>query len=116
MTEIPAAPTGTGPAGRRLWSTIMAAYTLSEVEDVLLRQAVRTADHVNDLDAILTAQGLLVDGRAGEPKAHPLLAEVRQQRLVLARLLSALRLPVDGSGARTQHRSARGVYAVGVLS
>ena len=114
--KIPAAPAGTGPAGRRLWRTITAAYTLSEVEDTLLRQAVRTADHVNDLDAILDAQGLLVDARPGELKAHPLLSEVRQQRLVLARLLSALRLPTEESSARTQRRGLRGVYGTGVVS
>ena len=109
--KIPAPPPGTGAAGRRMWRSIMVAYQLSETEDVLLRQAVRTADHVASLDAVLAAEGLMVPGRDGL-KAHPALVEVRQQRLVLARLLAALRLPVEESSARSQRR---GVYGLGTV-
>ena len=98
-----------------MWRTILVAYQLSETEDVLLRQAVRTVDNVAELDAVLAAEGPLVPGRDGV-KAHPALVEVRQQRLVLARLLSALRLPVEESSPRTQHRGTRGVYGLGTVS
>ena len=91
----------------------MVAYQLSVTEDALLRQAVRTADHVAELDVVLEAEGLMVPGRDGVMRAHPALVEVRQQRLVLARLLAALRLPVEESSARTQHR---GVYGLGTVS
>jgi len=114
--KIPAPPPGAGAAGRRLWRSILAAYTLTEVEEVLLRQAVAAADHVAELDAVLTAEGL-VAARDGVVRMHPALAEVRQQRLVLARLLSALRLPVEDSpSARSQRRGIRGVYSTGVVS
>jgi len=111
--KIPAPPPGTGAAGRRMWRSIMVAYQLSEVEEVLLRQAVRTADHVADLDAALAAEGLLVAGRDGVPRPHAALVEVRQQRLVLTRLLAALRLPAEDSSARSQRR---GVYGLGTVS
>jgi len=115
MTKIPAAPPGTGVAGRRLWRAVLAAYTLSVLEDVLLRQAVCAADHVAELDAVLEADGLMVPGRDGE-RLHPAVAEVRQHRLMYARLLAALRLPVEESAPRSQHRGLRGVYATGVVS
>jgi len=117
MTKIPSPPAGSGAAGRRLWRSITANYTLSEVEDVLLRQAVRVADHLDDLDVALAADGVLIPGRDGDRKVHPALAEARQQRLVLARLLSALRLPAEESSARLQHRGIRGVYSTsGIVS
>jgi len=117
MTKIPAAPPGTGPAGRRLWRTILVAYQLSVTEDALLKQAVRTADHVDALDAMLLDEGLMVPGRDGVTRMHPALAEVRQQRLTYARLLSALRLPVEDSpSVRLQRRGIRGVYSTGVVS
>ena len=113
----PRAPAGTGPAGRRLWRATLDGYVLTEHELVLLQQATRVIDHLDQLDAQLTANGLLVAGRAGELKVHPALAEARQQRLVLAKLLSALRLPVEDSpSARSQRRGIRGVYSTGVVS
>ena len=52
------------------------------------------------------------------PRPHPALAESRQLRIALARLLGALRLPAGDEGAlirRPQRRSgARGVYAIGL--
>jgi len=96
-----------------MWRSIQVAYQLSVTEDALLRQAVRTADHVAELDVVLAAEGLLVAGRDGLPRPHPALVEVRQQRLLVARLLSALRLPAEESSARSQHR---GVYGLGTVS
>ena len=94
----------------------MVAYQLSVTEDALLRQAVRTADHVAALDAVLEAEGLMVPGRDGVPRAHPALVEVRQQRLVLTRMLAALRLPAEDSSARSQPRGLRAAYGTGVVS
>jgi hypothetical protein len=61
--------------------------------------------------------------RLGEEKANPALVELRQQRILLTRLIVALRVPLgseegeDGHAAsgdrRPQHRGVRGVYAVG---
>ena len=114
--KIPAPPPGTGAAGRRLWRAIMVAYQLSVTEDALLRQAVRTADHVAALDAVLEAEGLMVAGRDGVMRPHAALVEVRQQRLVIARLLAALRLPTEDSSARAQPRGLRATYGTGVVS
>ncbi len=52
-------------------------------------------------------------------RANPALVELRQQRILLARLIVALRVPlgeaedmVAKGPARTQRRGARGVYAI----
>lgn len=110
----PNPPSGTGRSGRRLWRSIVAVYELNEHELALLRQAARTADVVDDLQAVVDREGALTTTRLGETKAHPALVELRQQRLVLARLLAALRLPVDdpASGQRTQSRPLRGIYGI----
>jgi hypothetical protein len=104
------APEDTGPAGRRLWDALTDDYELEEHELVLLRQAVRVADTCTDLQALLDRDGLLVRDRI-----HPASVELRLQRLLLGRLIVALRVPSGDTGSdedasRTQYRGLRGPY------
>src|SRR4051794_15426078 len=113
MTSSPPepAPEDTGPVGRRLWDAISREYELEEHELVLLRQAVRVADTCADLQAMLDRDGLMLGERI-----HPASGELRQQRLLLGRLIVALRVPSGNTGGeegapRTQYRGLRGPYA-----
>jgi hypothetical protein len=98
-------------AGARLWNRVLADYELSEPELVLLREACRTADAVEELHGYVDEQGTMIDGRP-----NPALVELRQQRILLARLVVALRVPLDDDGdvvpggQRTQARPIRGPY------
>jgi hypothetical protein len=83
MTTTGYAPRGLEVAGRRLWKKITDEFELGEHEKALLLETARTLDQCNRLaDA--------TDGAAG---ASPALTELRQQRLVLAKLVAALKLP-----------------------
>lgn len=113
----PATPKGTSPAGKRLWLSVLGDYELEEHELALLVEAVRTVDLLEKLDAAVRADGPLVESPQGM-KAHPAAVEARQQRIALARLLAALRVPLGEEGdqqpsARPQRRvGARGVYGI----
>jgi hypothetical protein len=107
---VPAVPRGTGISGARLWRDVTRRYELEENEMILLRQAVRTVDMLDKLAAAIDRDGPTIDGRM-----HPAVRESRQQQIVLARLLAALRLPTGDEDEqpplRPQRRSgARGVY------
>ncbi len=110
-------PAGLGAAGRRLWQSVVDDFDLEEHELVLLVQAVRTVDLLEELDKRVRADGALHDSPQGL-RAHPAAVEGRQQRIALARLLAALRLPSgeegdQQAGARPQRRvGARGVYGI----
>ncbi len=90
--NLPPPPDGAGPAGRALWRAVIAAYELEEHEAVLLKEAVRTTDQLDQLAELVERDGPVVASSQG-PRAHPALVEGRQQRLLLARLLRSLRLP-----------------------
>jgi hypothetical protein len=113
--RIPQAPPGSGTAGKRLWRSVVQDYELAEHESALLREAVRVADVCAELQTIVDEEGLLLAG-----KAHPALVELRAERVLLARLLVALRVPLGDAeerpskhGApRLQRRGARGFYGV----
>jgi hypothetical protein len=121
LESIPSPPEGTKTAGRRLWKSVLSDFELEEHEQVLLVQAVRVADLCEDLQAVVDQEGplLSVDGL---PRTHPAVIELRQQRLVLARLIVALRVPLGDEGQqhsstkhgaqRLQRRSTRGFYAI----
>lgn len=118
MSTPEAPPEGTEEAGRRLWDSVLTEYELEEHERALLVEAVRTVDLLARLEVIVTEEGPVIDSPQGR-KAHPAAVEGRQQRIALARLLAALRLPAGDeedrqSGARRPQRraGARGVYGI----
>ena len=113
MSDIPRAPDGTKAAGRRLWRAVLSEFVLEEHELSLLRQAVATADLCEQLQDEVDEAGLLIGGRS-----NPALVELRQQRILLARLIVALRVPIgEADEGRTQRRAIRGVYGIqGVVS
>jgi hypothetical protein len=117
MSEKPKPPVGLRAPGRRLWDSITGDYALDEHEIVLLREIVRTVDLVDELDARVRVDGAVIESPQGV-KAHPAAVEARQQRITLARMLAALRMPAGDEGDKVQGRrqqrrtGARGVYSI----
>jgi hypothetical protein len=64
----------------------------------------------------------MVTQRLGQVAVNPALVELRQQRLLLGRLVAALRVPIGDQSpdvptvARPQRRTVRGFYQVGRAS
>lgn len=110
-------PEGTCAAGRRLWESVMADFDLEQHERVLLTEAVHTVSLLEKLEAEIRCVGALVDSPQGR-KANPAAVEARQQRIALARLLAALRIPTgevgdEQSNARPRRRvGVRGTYGI----
>jgi len=93
-------------AGKALRSALQARYELEPHELVILDSAAATADLIADLQGVVDRDGVVVDGRP-----NPALVEVRQQRIVLGRLLAALHIPTADDGrSRKQPRGPRGFY------
>ncbi len=78
-------PPGLGPSGRRLWREYAGRTEFGPGDLVLLREACRTADSLDFLDA------LAVDTELSDAERRRALAEARGQRGVLVRLVIALR-------------------------
>lgn len=110
------APRHLGKAGRRLWRSIHDDFELSEHESALLLQACAVADVCADLQARVDAEGTMTRDRLGEERANPALIELRQQQVLLTRLIVALRVPLGDqeglSDGRSQRRGTRGVYGI----
>lgn len=105
--------------GQRLWDNLLGQDKALEDEGNPMREvaltACRTADRVEHLEGLAAVTDPVVEGRGG-PMIHPLLAEVRQQAALLARLVSALRLPDDATGRKPQRRQMRGVQKPSAVS
>ena len=87
-------PSGLKTSGKRLWSGVANQYVLTPAELSMLGEACHTADELDRLErAVRALPDLIVAGSTGQPKAHPLLAEVRAHRLLLERLTGSLNLP-----------------------
>jgi hypothetical protein len=108
---------GLRASGRRLWSSVLDDYELEEHERAMLLEACRSLDLLDELDKAVRRDGAVVSSPQGE-RAHPAAVEARQQKIALARLLAALRLPAgseddQAEGRRPQRRvGARGVNGI----
>jgi hypothetical protein len=112
-------PDGLHNAGRQLWMSVTNDYDIEEHERLLLIEACRVADRLDAIAAELVGAPLTMTNFKGDPCSNPLLVEARQQGIVLARLLTTLRLPAgdEDDPSRPQRRGgARGVYSRGIRS
>ena len=84
-------------AGAGLWESMTEGIEYRPDEAAVLETACRVADQVAELEAVLADQPLLSTGSQGQTIVHPVVPELRQQRALLASLLSRLDVP-DASG------------------
>lgn len=124
--SVDTTPAGLGARGSRLWAAITDLHDLDPAQSVVLEEACRSADRLDELDSIIAGRGVLNlmrfrlkddfesdDGREVrvEVTFNSVLAEARQQQTVFKQLLAALRLPDAASGRKPQQRGgARGAY------
>ena len=105
-------PDGLGESGARLWSSVADKFELEVHEQLLLLQACRSADLLDELAAQTAAGPLTVTNAKGDQVTAPWITEHRQQSQNLARMLASLRLP-DEEDVRPQRRgSARRSYGI----
>lgn len=108
----PRRPTGLKGPGAAFWRSITDSFDLEGHENALLIEACRTIDALAELDAAVSRDGSVLDGEHG-PRVHPAVVEGRLQRVALARLLDALKLPRDDDDKRPQSRRGRNLHLAG---
>jgi hypothetical protein len=119
--ELAVAPQGLKAAGQRLWEATVVEFDMDEHDLVLLREICRTADGLDALQVAVDRDGVLDESTQGR-RAHPALVELRQQRIVFARLVAQLGIPDREQAeydddALASRRGSRGVYGIkGVVS
>lgn len=82
-----------------------------ERESALIDLARRQADDIEQLEALLRLEGSSVVGSTGQSRMNPAFAELRQQRLALAKILTGLRLPDEGYGSSANRQQASAATA-----
>jgi hypothetical protein len=95
---------------------VTSEFVLAEHELALLRQAAHCADLCDELQAEVERDGPIVASASGRARTHPAVVELRAQRLLLARLVAMLRVPLgdeDVGRPAGQVRAIRGVYQGG---
>lgn len=103
------APANLGAKARKIWRGITEVYDLRPDELRILEEACREVDLIDMMEKALSdalkAGEFTVRGSMGQPVANPLMAEIRQHRGTLQRLLGALKLPDDAAEAAEGSRS-----------
>ena len=113
MADPPPAPAGVRGAGLDLWNRLHAALDFTMTEQQIAVELCRTVSLCELLAAELEAAGPLTAGQRGI-RVNPIAAELRQQRLVAARLTASLNIPTQpDTGQHSGRRGGvRGVYGL----
>lgn len=94
MSE-PTIPEGLGKAGVTLWNSLHEEIEFGAHELRMVEDACRVADVIARLDEASLNSELVVKGSTGQPVISPTIAEARNQRSLLANLLSKLKVPMS---------------------
>lgn len=107
-TKTPA-PDGLYEAGRAVWAALTSAYELSPSELLLLAELAHTVDELATLREASADADPVVTGSTGQPRVHPLFAELRAHRQALSRLVDQLALPAEyeNEGLSPRQQSAK---------
>ena len=95
---IPRAPAGLRRRGKALWRDVLSGFQLSEGECALLLEGCRCLDDIEALQLAVADAPMTTIGSRGQDVVHPLRAELRSERLLLAKLLSQLDVPMPNEG------------------
>jgi hypothetical protein len=99
-----------GAAGTALVAAIKRelgdTYELDEREALLLDLAAHQADDVARLEADVRDRGTIVLGSTGQPVLNPAIAEGRQARLALTKIIGGIALPDSASDSVKRARHA----------
>jgi hypothetical protein len=108
---IERAPKGLGAEGRRVWKAVVAdagaqGLALDSRELLWLENAANLADRISELEAKLSGSSFVVTGHANQDVAHPLIAEIRMHRALLATTLARIRVDLPESESQSLGGSA----------
>lgn len=112
MTRPVREPAGLQEAGLELWREVTGQYGLRTDERHALQQACRTLDLIVRMEAEIAVAPLTVTGSQQQEVAHPLTTEVRQQRALFLRQMSALHLPDEDEDAGAPGRRSEAARAL----
>ncbi len=105
----PQTPRGLDAAGRKLWDSSTDDYEWAKHELAMLEEACRTRDQIVRLDAAVKQYGVMIDSSQGL-RLNPAIAEARQNRGSLARLLYTLGIPPLEDDVLPKSTGVRGFY------
>lgn len=91
--KAPRIPAGLKRRGRAFYKHATDNFDLDVDDRELLLELCRALDLLESLDTVVERDGHTIHGSMGQVVMHPALAEIRQTRIVVARLLSQLALP-----------------------
>jgi phage terminase small subunit len=105
-------PRNLAAGSRKLWDAATDEFDWADHELAVLEQACRTFDRIVQLDRAVSEGGSMLASSQGS-RVHPAVAEARQQRLALTRLLVSLGIPALTEDGAANSRGARGFYVKG---
>lgn len=104
----PAAPRHLSAPAKRLFGDVLADYQLEAHHRAILVKSLEAWDRAETARRIVDTEGLVIETRLGEKKAHPATAIERDSRAAFLSGMRQLGLDVEPASARERTQAARG--------
>jgi len=88
-------PTHLRTTTKKWYKQIIQEYELESHHLSILTMVAEVWDRIQEAKEVIEKEGAYYEDRFGQPKAHPALAEERNNRVVFARLIRELALDIE---------------------
>jgi P27 family predicted phage terminase small subunit len=94
-STLPKAPPQLSREARRWWHRVNELYELDQPTLLILESALESFDRMRQAQAIIKAEGVVIDDRFGQKKQHPATIIERDSKQTLLRHWKALALDLE---------------------
>ncbi len=108
----PPAPRELAKAGKRLWRSVVTSYGLTDADLEVLRVAAMAADRLDQAQARIAEEGVVIPGRFGNPVTNPASAIAKEASATINASMKLLDLPDPGGPPKGRQNAAKRSSAV----
>lgn len=106
--KLKKAPKHLSKEGQALWNKLLNEYSIEDEAGLLILQtAMEAFDRMREAQTIIKTEGLTVEDRFFQKKAHPLTVVERDSRSAMMQAMKSLNLDLEPLNARAGRPSGR---------
>ena len=93
--DVPRAPSNLSREAQGWWRKVVSGWTLDAAALLLLHSGLESFDRMREAQLALAADGIVIEDRFGQKKAHPAVQVEADSKAILLRTIGVLNLDIE---------------------